>query len=93
MSFRLRATARRHIEQIDAYLRAQSPAAASGAARHFLTTFERLSAFPYSGYPTSRAGVRATEIPGMRYVVTYRVLATGDAEIIAVLHTARDRKA
>ena len=93
MSFRLRGTARRHIEQIDAYLRAQSPAAASDAARHFLTTFERLSAFPYSGHPTSRAGVRATTIPGTRYVVTYRVLATGDVEIVAVIHTARDRKA
>ncbi|MCL8381621.1 MULTISPECIES: type II toxin-antitoxin system RelE/ParE family toxin [Xanthobacter] len=93
MSFRLRETARRNIQQIDAYLRAQSPVAAAGAARHFLTTFERLSAFPYSGHPTSRTGVRATAIPGTRYVVTYRVLPTGDVEIIAIIHTARDRKA
>jgi plasmid stabilization system protein ParE len=63
VSFRLRATARRHIEQIDAYLRAQSPAAASGAARHFLTTFERLSAFPYSGHPTSRAASAPLRFP------------------------------
>ena len=93
MSFRLRATARRNIEQIDAYLRAQSPAAAAGTARHFLTTFERLSAFPYSGHSTSQAGVRATAVPGTRYVVTYRVVDAGDVEIIAVIHAARDRKA
>ncbi|MEP9356573.1 type II toxin-antitoxin system RelE/ParE family toxin [Xanthobacter sp. KR7-65] len=93
MSFRLRATARKNIERIDAYLRAQSPAAAAGTARQLLVTFERLSTFPYSGHLTSRAGIRATVVPGTRYIVTYRVLASGDVEVVAVIHMARDRKA
>ncbi|MCG5234292.1 type II toxin-antitoxin system RelE/ParE family toxin [Xanthobacter oligotrophicus] len=92
MSFRLRATARRNIETIDAYLRAESPAAAVRTVSRLLSTFERLSLFPFSGEPSSRPGVRVTAVPGTRYIVTYRVLPTRDVEVIAVIHSAQNRK-
>lgn len=92
MSFRLRPAAQRQIAAIDTRLRAESPSAAEKLKSRLVVTFERLSDFPYSGYVSTDPAVRVALVPGTRYLVIYSVLKNRGIEIVAVVHSAQDRK-
>jgi toxin ParE1/3/4 len=51
----------------------------------------QLVIFPFSGRPGVVSGTRILVVPGLPYVVIYRVREE-DVDIIAVLHAARRRR-
>lgn len=68
---------------------ANAPAARSVVGR-VLHAVERLETFPASGRSGSAKDTREVVIPGLPYIVVYRLLAQ-DVEVIAVFHAAQDR--
>jgi len=91
MKLRYKARALRHIEAIHEYIAKHDPAAAARVVRRIEHSIGRLVAFPLSGRPGEVAGTRILVVPGLPYVVIYRV-REDEVDIIAVLHTARRRR-
>ena len=91
MKLRYKARALRHLEQIHSYIAKDDPAAASRVVVRIAHSIGRLSRFPWSGRPGVVAGTRILVVPGIPYVVVYRVLEEFIA-VLAILHTARRRR-
>ncbi|HSI39576.1 MAG TPA: type II toxin-antitoxin system RelE/ParE family toxin [Xanthobacteraceae bacterium] len=91
MSFLLSPRARDDLQAIDRYVRERSPAGAADLARRFLRTFERLSDFPESGLRAAGGRWRTAVVPATRYLISYRIRASGDVEILGVFHAAQKR--
>jgi toxin ParE1/3/4 len=91
MKVRFKASALRHIEKIHGYIAVHDPAAANRVVKRIEHSISRLGFIPFSGRPGVVKGTRILIVPGLPYVVIYRV---GDdtVDIIAVLHTARWRR-
>jgi plasmid stabilization system protein ParE len=91
MRLRYKARALRHIEAIHGYIAKHDPAAAARVVRRIEHSMGRLTSLPLSGRPGVVAGTRILVVPGLPYVVIYRVREE-DVDILAVLHTARHRR-
>jgi toxin ParE1/3/4 len=91
MRIRYKARALRHIEAIHDYITKDDPVAAARVVRRIEYSIGRLVTLPFSGRPGVVAGTRILVVPGLPYVVIYRVGAD-EVDIIAVLHTARGRR-
>jgi addiction module RelE/StbE family toxin len=91
MNLRYKARALRHIEAIHDYIARDDPAAAIRVLRRIEYSVARLAILPFSGRPGVVAGTRVLVVPGLPYVVIYRV-RKDEVHIIAVLHTARRRR-
>jgi toxin ParE1/3/4 len=91
MKVRFKARALRHIEKIHEYIFAHDPAAAKRIVQRIEHSISRLAFVPFSARPGVVEGTRILVVPGLPYVVIYRV---GDdaVDIIAILHTARRRR-
>lgn len=78
------------LEAIHNYIAKDSAAAASRVVARIQDAARRLEHLPYSARP-GPGGTRLLSVPGLPYIVIYRV--AGDAvKIVAVFHTARNRK-
>jgi toxin ParE1/3/4 len=73
-----------------AYIADDNPAAARGVRHRIHAAVKNLGLFPDSGRPGAIAGTRELVVPGLPYLVVYRVRG-GRVEILRVLHTAMDR--
>jgi addiction module RelE/StbE family toxin len=74
-----------HLKHLRAYIAQDNPKAASRAAAAVLDAVERLAEFPNLGRPGRVAGTRELVVPGIPYVIPYRL--RGDRlEIVAVFH-------
>jgi plasmid stabilization system protein ParE len=91
MRLRYKARALRHIEAIHGYIAKHDPGAAARVVRRIEHSIGRLASLPLSGRPGVVAGTRILVVPGLPYVVIYRVREE-DVDILAVLHTARRRR-
>jgi toxin ParE1/3/4 len=91
MNLRYKARALRHIKAIHDYIALDDPAAATRVLRRIEHSVARLAILPYSGRPGVVAGTRVLVVPGLPYIVIYRV-RRDEVDIIAVLHTARRRR-
>ena len=91
MNVRFKARALRHIEKIHEFISAHDPAAAKRTVQRIEHSIGRLAFLPLSARPGIVEGTRILVVPGLPYVVIYRV---GDdtIDIIAILHTARRRR-
>lgn len=90
MRIRLTRAAIRDLREVHAYIEADDPA----AARKVVATLDRsiglIGERPQIGRPTSAPGVREWSVPGLPYVIPYRIAADA-IEIVRVYHTSRQR--
>jgi plasmid stabilization system protein ParE len=91
MKIRYKARAVRHIKAIHDYIAQNDAAAAQRVLQRIEYSINGLLILPFSGRPGVVAGTRILVVPGIPYVVIYR-LRQQDVDIIAVLHTARRRR-
>ena len=71
------------------YIFRQNPAAAKRVFERIIASTRRLSEFPESGRYGQVAGTRELVVPGLPYIVVYRIIAS-NVEILRVFHTARN---
>jgi toxin ParE1/3/4 len=71
------------------YLAGKNPRAAKAVFARIVAIVQRLEAFPNSGRVGTIAGTRELVVPGLPYLMIYRVSAD-HVEILRVFHTARD---
>jgi toxin ParE1/3/4 len=83
------------LDSISAYIARENPLAARRVVGRILQSLKRLEGFPYSGRAGTKPGTRELSVPGLPYLVIYRIFEERDdgiVEIVAVYHTARNRK-
>jgi toxin ParE1/3/4 len=82
------------LDSIFIYIARHDPRAARRVIARISEALSRLDRFPYSARPGRKPGTRELSVPGLPYVVIYRILETPSerVEIVAVYHTARNRK-
>jgi toxin ParE1/3/4 len=71
------------------YLVARNPKAASFVFKRIVASTKRLRQFPQSGRQGRFEGTREVVVPGVPYIVIYRVSAAA-IEILRVFHTSTD---
>ncbi len=76
--------------ELRAFIARENPEAAVAVARRLVETFRRIAERPSIGHATHRTDVREWSIPGLPYIVPYR-LRGGRVEILRVFHTRRKR--
>jgi toxin ParE1/3/4 len=81
----------RHLEQIHDHIAKENPAAAKRVIERIEKAIDRLSIFPMSGRRGVIKGTRLLAVPDVPYIVVHHVRADW-VEILAVLHTARQRR-
>jgi toxin ParE1/3/4 len=81
----------RELEAIHEYISRDNPGAAKRVIERIEQSVAGLSQFPFSGRPGVVRGTRLLSVPGLPYIVVYRV--RGEAvDILAVLHAAQRRR-
>ena len=93
MRLRYTQQARRDIDSIADYIAERNPAAAKRVGERIRRTAELLSEFPFIGHPGKLSGTQEFVIPGLPYIIVYRVDPTGEQAIaiLGVHHGAKDR--
>lgn len=80
----------RDIAEIEAYINDENPAAAANVASRIRKAFDLITDRPDIGRPAPIPQLREWSIPGLHYIIPYRV--RGDTvEILRVFHTSRQR--
>lgn len=80
------------LQDLRAHIAEHDPGAARRVAQRIRRTIGHLKAHPALGRPADVEDIRIVSIPGLPYLIPYRVRA-GRVEILRVFHTARDRPA
>lgn len=90
MKRRLLARAARDLADIEAYISADDPRAAAEVAQRIRKSLDLIAARPDIGRPSKVTSIREWSVPGLPYVIPYRV---GDdrIDILRVFHTSRKR--
>ena len=70
------------------YIFDDNPSAARGVRDRIRQSTERLADFPESGRPGRREGTRELVIPGLPYIIVYRIRGER-VQLLRVLHTSR----
>ena len=84
MKLRYTRRARRHLDAIADYIAERNPNAARQVGERIRETIELLGAFPNIGREGALAGTRELVVPGLPYIVVYRV-EMGEDEAVAIL--------
>ena len=82
------------LESIHRHISKDNPIAARRVISRIQRSLGRLENFPFSGRPGAKAGTRELTVPGLPYLVIYKVIPRIEAnfvEVVAVYHTARRR--
>jgi len=90
MKRRLLTRAVQDLMELQAYMEAENPQAAEAVAARIRKSFDLITERPKIGRPTHRPDVREWSVPGLPYVIPYRVKA-GTIEILRVFHSRRRR--
>lgn len=88
MRIRWSEKASRNLDDIETYIARDSPAAALKTILDIIYAVEQLMAFPALGRFGRVAGTRELVIPGLPFIVPYRVKEK-KIEILRVFHTSR----
>lgn len=83
--------AARHLREIKAYIEERSPAGAKRVVAAIRSAVARLEDFPRLGRIGQWPGTFDKPVVGLPYVVIYRIDEDGVVEVVAILHTSRDR--
>jgi toxin ParE1/3/4 len=78
-----------NFERLVERIRAENPAAAHRIARRIYQAVELLKAFPMRGRPGRVTGTRELIIPGLPYIVVYRI-AQQWVHVLRIRHAAQD---
>jgi plasmid stabilization system protein ParE len=78
----------RQLDAIRAFIAEDKPGAAARVAATILAAAERLEVFPNLGRKGRSSGSRELIVPGLPYIVVYRIANDG-IEIASVMHTSR----
>lgn len=85
--------ARRFLQDVErefAYWKERDPAVARQLRERVLAVTERLAKFPESGRAWRVPGARELVVPGLPYIVIYRIKDGGIVQTLKLLHTARE---
>jgi toxin ParE1/3/4 len=90
---RFTARARRHLNEIAAYIGERNPQAAQASGARLRQVIELLSRFPYSGREGTLPGTREMAVPGLPYLIVYQVASGADSSVVilGIYHGARER--
>lgn len=88
MNVRWLSGATRSLRAAHQYIAADNPVAARNVIERLQIAVERLAAHPSMGRPGRRPGTRELVVPGVPYIVIYRV-GDVDVQILRVYHTSR----
>jgi toxin ParE1/3/4 len=83
--------ARDDVLEIIGYIAQDDPAAADRVGEAIIEAVGKLSDFPQIGRDGIVPGTRELVLPRLPYIISYRVARQG-VQILAVLHSARDRR-
>lgn len=90
MKLKVLSRAVRDLRDIQNYIAADDPNAAEAVALRLRRALEIISSRPDIGRPVPETRIREWSVPGLPYVIPYRV--RGDfVEILRVFHTSRQR--
>ena len=78
----------RRLASIHDYIAKDSPTAAARVAELIVLSALRLQDFPLTGRPGRIEGTRELVIPGLPYIIPYRVV-DDSVQILSVIHTSR----
>jgi addiction module RelE/StbE family toxin len=84
MKIRWTARAARNLTSIRDYIAKENPNAAARVAEALLKATVQLERFPQSGRPGRIAGTRELVVPGLPYILFYRIVE--DVILIAAVH-------
>jgi toxin ParE1/3/4 len=90
MKIRWTKRAIRNFESIHAYISGDSPGSAARVSAAILDPTARLEQFPQSGRPGRIEGTRELVVPGLPYIIPYRVVDEVIL-ILSVIHASRKR--
>ena len=90
MRLRYTATALAHLDEIGARIHEDNPRAAERVFQKIRNTIENLAVFPLIGTPGHVDGTLEFVVPGLPYIVVYRV-TEDEVQVLSVFHGARDR--
>lgn len=90
MKLKILPRAVRDFAGIRAYIGADSQAAAEAVSARITKSLNLITLRPEIGRPTPETRIREHSVPGLPYVIPYRV--RGDTvEILRIFHTSRER--
>jgi addiction module RelE/StbE family toxin len=72
------------------FIATENPRAAAAVRHRIRSAVLRLAEFPESGRPGQVAGTRELVVPGLPYLVVYRV-GKESVEVLRVFHTSQER--
>jgi plasmid stabilization system protein ParE len=90
LKFRLFPAANRDLRELRAYIAADSPAIAAAVSARIAKAVLLIAEKPGIGRPTPQRPTREWGVPGLPYLIVYRVNG-GTVEILRVWHTSRER--
>lgn len=90
MKLRFTARARRHLNDIAAYIFERNPNAARAVGSRIREVAELLTDLPYLGREGTLPDTREMIVPGLPYVIVYRI-ETDTVDILGVYHGAQRR--
>ena len=88
MKLRWSRRAIRRLASIHDYIAKDNPPAAAGVATVIVDAALRLQKFPHIGRPGRIEGTRELVIPGLPYIIPYRIV-DDVIQIASVIHTSR----
>jgi plasmid stabilization system protein ParE len=81
------------LDRIYAWIAKDRPRSADAVTAAILKSTERLGRFPYIGHDGSAPGTYEWVIPGLRYIVVYRIRESEDLIFVdAVFHGAQEEE-
>jgi addiction module RelE/StbE family toxin len=92
MTLRFTRRARRHLDGIAKYISERNPEAARRVGARIREIIDLLASMPLIGHEGALIGTREMVVPGLPYVIVYRVEADGETVVIlGVYHGAQLR--
>ena len=89
MRVRLTPEARLDIDAITDYINERSPTGGKKVEEAIRRTLRLLARWPYSGRKSEFVNIRERTLPGLPYLVLYRISAN-TVEVIKIFHTSRN---
>jgi toxin ParE1/3/4 len=90
MKLHLFARAKRDLDEAFAYIEQDDPESAKKVARLLVKSINLLAENSLIGRPSAHKGTREWSVPGLPYVIPYRVKGQ-TVQIIRIYHTSRNR--
>lgn len=88
----IRETAYDDLDRIFDWIAKDRPRSAHSVINRILESADRLGRFPHLGHAGRVRGAFEWVVPGLPYIVVYRINAADDVvDVIAVFHGAQDR--